>query len=92
MTTPALVTEGKEKITVITVLGASGQISAGLIVLLVILALWSTVWKGLALWKAARLRQTLWFVVLLVINTAGVLEILYIYIFSKRRAGSIARA
>ncbi len=44
-----------------TVLGASGQISAGLIVLLVILALWSTVWKGLALWKAARLRQTLWF-------------------------------
>ncbi len=75
-----------------TVLGASGQISAGLIVLLVILALWSTVWKGLALWKAARLRQTSWFVVLLVINTAGVLEILYIYIFSKRRAGSIARA
>jgi len=75
-----------------TVLGASGQLSAGLIVLLVILALWSTVWKGLALWKAARLRQTWWFVVLLVINTAGILEILYIYIFSKRRAGSIARA
>jgi len=40
-----------------TVLGASGQISAGLIVLLVILALWSTVWKGLALWLV--LEQTI---------------------------------
>ena len=54
---------------------------AGLIVPILI---WSIIWKGLALWKAARLESKIWFVVLLVVNTAGILEILYLYIFSKK--------
>jgi len=45
---------------------------------------WSVIWKGLALWKAARLGHKYWFVALLVINTLGILEILYIYIFSEK--------
>jgi len=48
--------------------------------------IWSIIWKGLALWKAARLGSKVWFVVLLVVNTAGVLEILYLYVFSKKAA------
>jgi hypothetical protein len=51
--------------------------------LLVPLVLWSLVWKGWALWKAARAGSKVWFVVLLVVNTVGVLEILYIFLFSK---------
>ena len=51
----------------------------------VILIIWSTIWKGLALWKAAKNDSLKWFVVLLVVNTAGILEILYIYIFSKKK-------
>jgi len=47
------------------------------------LSVWSTIWKGLALWKSARQRQTAWFVVMLVVNTVGLLEILYLFIFSK---------
>ncbi|MGB9598838.1 MAG: DUF5652 family protein, partial [Minisyncoccales bacterium] len=31
--------------------------------------LWSLPWKGIALWKAARLRQKNWFVVLFLLNT-----------------------
>jgi hypothetical protein len=46
---------------------------------------WVVVWKGFALWKAARQDQRWWFVVLLVINTLGILEILYIYVFSNRK-------
>ncbi|TRZ64323.1 MAG: hypothetical protein D4Q79_01795 [Spirochaetia bacterium] len=46
--------------------------------------MWSIVWKGLALWKAAHLNQKYWFVALLVVNTLGILEILYIYIFSEK--------
>lgn len=38
--------------------------------------------KGLALWKAARNDQSVWFTVLLVLNTAGVLPLLYL-LFSK---------
>ena len=50
---------------------------------LIVLALWEMALKGVALWKSARLRQPIWFVVLLVVNTIGILPILYIFIFSK---------
>ncbi len=50
-----------------------------------LLLIWSLIWKGLALWKAARLGSKVWFVVLLVVNTVGILEILYLYAFSKKQ-------
>ena len=53
------------------------------IILLVLL--WTMPWKGVALWKAARLKDKWWFIALLVINTLGLLEILYIFVFSKRK-------
>ncbi len=53
-------------------------------IVFVLLLLWSIFWKGLALWKSARLGHKGWFVALLVINTAGILEILYIYFFSRK--------
>ncbi len=48
------------------------------------LVLWSLVWKGFALWRAATRRDKVWFIVLLILNTAGLLEILYLFVFSKR--------
>ncbi|PIR44025.1 hypothetical protein COV23_02005 [Candidatus Wolfebacteria bacterium CG10_big_fil_rev_8_21_14_0_10_31_9] len=53
-------------------------------VLFAVLMVWSIIWKGLALWKAAKNGSIKWFIVLLVVNTMGILEILYIYVFSKR--------
>ena len=53
-------------------------------VIFIILMLWALVWKGIALWKAARNSAKVWFIVLLVVNTVGILEILYIYVFSKK--------
>ena len=58
-------------------------ITLGGIALVIILA-WSLYWKGLALWKASKHDNKTWFVVLLLVNTLGILEILYIYVFSKR--------
>jgi hypothetical protein len=52
--------------------------------LLVIISVWSLVWKGLALWKAAAVKKNpIWFIVLLVVNTLGILEILYLFVFSE---------
>ncbi len=51
----------------------------------ILLVIWSAIWKGVALWKAARNSDKYWFVALLVINTVGILEILYIYVFSKKK-------
>ena len=47
------------------------------------LVIWSVTWKAMALWKSARSNNLAWFVVMFFINTAGVLEILYIFVFSK---------
>jgi len=54
-------------------------------VIFIILMLWALVWKGIALWKAAQNSAKVWFIVLLIVNTLGILEILYIYVFSKKR-------
>lgn len=56
--------------------------------LLVVIFAWSLVWKLLALWKSARKGQPIWFIVLAFINTIGILEILYIYIFSDMKKKS----
>lgn len=52
--------------------------------LFTLVLIWSLIWKGLALWKAARRGASVWFVVMLVVNTIGILEILYLYVFSKK--------
>ncbi|MFA5258916.1 MAG: DUF5652 family protein [Candidatus Pacearchaeota archaeon] len=54
-----------------------------LYIILAIVSVWSLVWKGIALWKSARKQHTIWFVVFLIVNTVGILEILYIYVFSE---------
>lgn len=51
--------------------------------LLAVVITWSLFWKGLAMWKAARKNSSIWFVALIVINTVGIFEILYIYLFSE---------
>lgn len=52
-------------------------------VLFIPLLLWSLFWKAWALWKAARAGEKVWFGAMLVLNTAGILEIVYIFLFSK---------
>jgi hypothetical protein len=53
--------------------------------LAILIAAWTIPWKGVALWKSARNGHTVWFVVLLLINTLAILEILYIFVFSKKK-------
>jgi len=53
--------------------------------LIAILALWTLPWKGWALWIAARKTNKIWFIVLLVLNTLAILDILYIFLFSKEK-------
>lgn len=52
---------------------------------MLILIFWSLVWKGFALWRAVKNDNKIWFVALLIINTAGVLEILYLFVFGKKK-------
>ena len=60
------------------------DISVTQIILIVVLLAWSLVWDAIALWKAANNKDLAWFIALLLLNTAGILEIFYIFVFSKR--------
>ena len=52
--------------------------------MLLLLIIWSIIWKGIALWRAARLGSQAWFVILLVVNTFGILEIIYLFVVTKQ--------
>ncbi|MEK7116737.1 MAG: DUF5652 family protein [Patescibacteria group bacterium] len=58
--------------------------SGATVAIFVAVILWSLVWKGMALWKAAQKGGKVWFVVLLLVNTVGILDILYLYVFSRK--------
>jgi len=58
---------------------------------LALLLVWVLPWKGYALWKSARNSQSGWFVVLLVVNTLAILEIIYIFFFSKPKNAEPSR-
>jgi len=53
--------------------------------ILLLIVVWTLPWKGVALWKAARNHQAGWFIALLLLNTLAILEITYIFYFSKPR-------
>lgn len=44
------------------------------------LIIWEMVWKGFALWRSSRRNQPAWFFLLFVLNTAGILPIVYLII------------
>jgi hypothetical protein len=54
--------------------------------ILVPILVWTVAWKGMALWKASRNNQPYWFIALLVINTVGLLEIVYLMWFQKKQS------
>ncbi len=53
--------------------------------LLGILVAWEAIWKLIALWRAGRNDQLGWFIVMAILNTAGILEIAYLLFFQKKK-------
>jgi hypothetical protein len=53
--------------------------------LVALAAVWSLVWKGLGLWHASRNGDNWWFVAILLINTLGILEIVYLFFVAKMK-------
>jgi len=51
---------------------------------LILLTVWVLTWKGFALWKAAQTGSKKWFIAILILNTLAILDILYIFVFSKK--------
>lgn len=56
---------------------------------LILVSLWSLFWKGLALWHSAQRGRHWWFAALLIINTVGVLEIVYLFGVAKLKTDQL---
>ncbi|PIQ07184.1 MAG: hypothetical protein COW72_01110 [Candidatus Nealsonbacteria bacterium CG18_big_fil_WC_8_21_14_2_50_37_10] len=54
-----------------------------------LLLLWTLPWKGVALWRAAKNNHRKWFIALFLVNTMAILEIIYIFYFSKPRSENL---
>ena len=54
-----------------------------LLPVIIIFGIWSAIWKAVALYKAGGRKDIVWFIVLFIVNTLGILEIFYIFVFSK---------
>ena len=60
-------------------------------IVIVILTVWELFWKGITLWKCAQKNQRNWFIAILVINSIGILPIIYL-IYTKYIQKKIKRA
>ena len=60
------------------------ELLTGHLWVVVLILLWTLPWKAAALWRSARRAQLGWFLVMTVVNTLGILEILYIFFFSRK--------
>jgi hypothetical protein len=59
-------------------------IETSMLVWLIPLGIWELIWKGIALWKTGRNNQLKWFVAILILNTVGILPIIYLKFFQKK--------
>lgn len=57
-------------------------------IIIIPVVLWSLFWKALALWHAARRGDKIWFGIILVINSVGILEIIYLIITGRLKLNS----
>jgi methionyl-tRNA synthetase len=69
-----------------------GWITSHLTLILLLLAGWSLVWKGIGLWFAARNYQKYWFIAILILNTLGVLEIIYLIWFRRDKQEGVTKS
>lgn len=58
-------------------------------VIFVSFVIWDVIWKGISLWKAGRNNQLGWFIALLIVNSLGILPIIYILFFQKKKEETI---
>lgn len=60
-------------------------------IFLIITIFWVLPWKAYGLWMAVKNNHKLWFLAILIINTFGILEIIYIFVVLKKKFSEVKR-
>ncbi len=53
--------------------------------LLITITLWELIWKGFGMWRAGRRNQPIWFILILILNTFGILPIVYLILTKQKK-------
>jgi methionyl-tRNA synthetase len=53
--------------------------------IIVALVVWEMIWKGFGTWRAGKNNQLNWFIAMFVLNTAGILPIIYLKFYQKKK-------
>ncbi len=57
---------------------------------LLVVVLWELLWKGVALWHTAKEGRKSWFIALLIVNSLGILPIIYLLWFRQKKEKTIS--
>jgi methionyl-tRNA synthetase len=57
-----------------------------LMYILIPLMIWDLIWKGMALWRSAKNNQLKWFIAVLLINSIGIVPMIYLKFFQASDA------
>ena len=66
-------------------MGAQCPIFGGYLWLIFVI-IWEIVWKIIAMWKAGRNNHLAWFICIAIINTVGILPIIYLLLNKNKKA------
>ena len=61
------------------------EIQVYILIIIILLGIWDAVWKSIGLWKSGRNNQLIWFICILIFNTIGILPIIYLKFYQKKK-------
>ncbi|PLX09631.1 MAG: hypothetical protein C0594_05695 [Marinilabiliales bacterium] len=61
------------------------KVSIAFVIVFIFIAVIELILKGFAMWKSARNNQKGWFIAIFVINTAGILPLVYLLVNRKKK-------
>ena len=65
-----------------------GRVDIGMVLLIV----WTLLWKCYSVWLASKNNHKKWFVALVVLNTVGILDMIYIFAYLKKKPSDVKRS
>ncbi|MFZ2072177.1 MAG: DUF5652 family protein [Minisyncoccia bacterium] len=67
-------------------------LNGSLNLVMILLIIWTIAWKCYSIWIAARNNHKKWFIALIIFNTAGILDMIYIFYVAKKKWPDVKRA
>lgn len=61
------------------------------LIIVIILAIWTILWKAYSVWNAVKHNHKKWFIALLILNTIGILDMFYVFKVLKKDVKTVKK-